>query len=189
MRARYVPRPRPSKDVPEGHTFCTRCKTVKPEDQFYATATSKWCKDCYRVWHRERYAPKSGATDEPRACEQCGKVYQPRQRRPSAYCSKECGQEARNAEMRGNRDKQLRKKYGISEAEYREMLERQNSRCAICEIDIAGGRGIFHVDHCHTTKAVRGLLCMQCNHGLGNFRDNPGFLRRAIAYLEATASD
>ena len=184
MRARYVPKTRPSRDLPEGYSFCTRCKTAKPQDEFYATSTSNWCKVCYRDWHRERYTPLTGATDDPRACEQCGKTYRPKTRRPSIYCSKDCGQAARDAEMRGNRDRQLRKKYGISAAEYQEMLDQQSGQCAICKTDVAGGRGVFHVDHCHATNAVRGVLCMMCNHGLGNFRDDPVLLRQAIEYLE-----
>lgn len=50
--------------------------------------------------------------------------------------------------------------------------------CAIC-----GGKEKLVVDHDHETDKVRGLLCFFCNLGLGNFRDNPQLLKKAIEYL------
>ncbi len=82
------------------------------------------------------------------------------------------------------KNKQLLK-YGMTEAQYEALLTSQNFRCALCETDKPGGRGRFHVDHCHTKGHVRGLLCFQCNTGLGKFKDNPAALRKAAAYLEA----
>ncbi|WP_212989531.1 endonuclease VII domain-containing protein [Actinoplanes auranticolor] len=43
-----------------------------------------------------------------------------------------------------------------------------------------------HVDHDHRTGWVRGILCFNCNGGLGRFRDNPVFLAEAITYLKGT---
>jgi hypothetical protein len=63
------------------------------------------------------------------------------------------------------------------------MLEAQGGRCAICRSDKPGGRGRFAVDHCHSSGRVRGLLCVACNAGLGQFRDDPDLLRAAVAYL------
>lgn len=77
----------------------------------------------------------------------------------------------------------LQKKYGITVAQFNEMQDRQNHQCAICPNPVAGGRGRFHVDHCHITGRVRGLLCNSCNHMLGNARDNPTTLRLGAAYL------
>ena len=82
-----------------------------------------------------------------------------------------------------DKDKKLKKSYGISYAEYVRMLEAQNGMCAICGTDDTGKRKAFHVDHCHETGEVRGLLCGNCNSGIGNLRDDVGLLQRAIEYL------
>jgi hypothetical protein len=55
------------------------------------------------------------------------------------------------------------------------------TKCAICKADADR----LMVDHCHETEAVRGLLCMACNFGLGWFKDNPDALRNAASYVEA----
>ena len=69
--------------------------------------------------------------------------------------------------------------YGIELEDYQNMLDLQNDRCAICETIPQ----TFHIDHCHKTGKVRGLLCRGCNHGLGQFKDDPIALERAAKYL------
>lgn len=81
----------------------------------------------------------------------------------------------------------------FSIAQYEAMLKEQGGRCAICNTDSPGGwtgkgPGVFHVDHDHALKRVRGLLCYKCNHGLGYFRDDPGLLESAAAYLSRASS-
>lgn len=76
--------------------------------------------------------------------------------------------------------KHLRKNYGIYPEEVDILLKQQNHQCAICGASPAKRLG---VDHCHTTGAIRGLLCDPCNQGLAGFRDNPDRLQAAIAYL------
>jgi hypothetical protein len=85
------------------------------------------------------------------------------------------------------RDWPVRRRYGITLANQRELLERQGGRCAICRtpIDAPGcSTGGFHVDHDHSTGAVRGLLCNNCNLGVGYFADDPDRLRAAAEYIE-----
>jgi hypothetical protein len=74
-------------------------------------------------------------------------------------------------------------RYGITLEVRDDMLASQNFRCAICEADAPGGPGSWHIDHCHTTGHVRGLLCNHCNLMLGHARDNTRNLQRAIEYL------
>jgi hypothetical protein len=81
----------------------------------------------------------------------------------------------------------LKTTYGISMDEYAGMFEAQDGRCKICNTKFNMTRfsgASAAVDHCHTTGAVRGLLCNSCNRGVGYFRDNPEFLRAAAKYLE-----
>lgn len=79
----------------------------------------------------------------------------------------------------------LKHEYGITKDQFDSLLAAQNFSCAICSTTEPRGSGTFHVDHCHESGAVRGLLCLGCNAGLGNFRDNPTSLMRAIEYLTA----
>ncbi|MEV4708088.1 endonuclease VII domain-containing protein [Actinoplanes sp. NPDC049316] len=58
---------------------------------------------------------------------------------------------------------------------------RRGGVCAIC-----GGDDPQHLDHDHRTGEVRGILCFNCNGGLGQFRDDPVLLADAIAYLKGT---
>jgi Recombination endonuclease VII len=77
---------------------------------------------------------------------------------------------------------QLKKLYGITPEQKADMLVAQGNVCAICKTDDPGKRG-WVVDHCHTTRKVRGVLCANCNCGLGHFRDDKAALASAIAYL------
>ena len=75
------------------------------------------------------------------------------------------------------------KAYGLTKADYEAMLASQNYCCAICTIEAWTQRTALHVDHCHSTGRVRGLLCNECNTGLGKFRDSPSLLRKAAEYV------
>ena len=87
-----------------------------------------------------------------------------------------------------NRNIQLYQKYGILLEDYERILEEQEGRCAICgmkaEHNVINGRlKSLHVDHDHSTGTIRGILCSNCNTGLGMFKDDPTLLRNAIEYL------
>jgi hypothetical protein len=73
----------------------------------------------------------------------------------------------------------------LTHIEYKEMLWQQDNACAICKQSFFDGDKTVtvHIDHDHATGAVRGLLCRGCNHGLGNFKDDPERLTNAISYL------
>lgn len=76
-------------------------------------------------------------------------------------------------------------KYGISTEDYYSLLETQGYCCAICGIhlDEQTWTTIPRVDHCHDTSKVRGLLCGQCNVGIGHFYENEDSLLAAVDYL------
>lgn len=80
------------------------------------------------------------------------------------------------------RDRQYRKRYGISLSDYENLLLAQDRKCAICFSPVAGKVGqCFAVDHCHKTLAVRGLLCINCNARLGWFEVNRESVIRYLA--------
>jgi hypothetical protein len=72
-------------------------------------------------------------------------------------------------------------------ADYEEMVKSQHGRCAICDekpgVDDQGRRRRLEVDHCHSTGAIRGLLCGGCNSGLAGFKDSVELIDAGIAYL------
>jgi len=94
---------------------------------------------------------------------------------------------ARSAKNNPNscRNIQLRNKFGITLDVYNKILEGQNGVCAICKDECLTGRQLA-VDHDHKTGKVRGLLCMECNIGLGKFKDSSELLSKAISYLQKT---
>lgn len=72
------------------------------------------------------------------------------------------------------------KRYGLTLDQYHAMQERQDFACAIC-----GDVAEMHIDHCHATKKIRGLLCAGCNLGIGHFGERGDALVAAAGYLAA----
>jgi len=78
----------------------------------------------------------------------------------------------------GGRHCHLQRRYGISAARVDELIAEQGGVCAIC---LTGKPE--HVDHDHRTGEVRGILCFNCNGGLGQMRDRVDVLLAAVDYL------
>jgi hypothetical protein len=82
------------------------------------------------------------------------------------------------------RKSQRLKAHGIELSDYQDMLAMQKGRCAICGYSDMSKPNFFPVvDHCHKTGIIRGLLCMNCNQGLGKFKDDVNALMGAAAYI------
>ena len=77
--------------------------------------------------------------------------------------------------------KSLKKQVGKLETQMKKAVD---FRCAICREEVP-----LAVDHCHTTGSIRGLLCGNCNQGLGRFKDNIVSLNNAIKYLKEFKED
>jgi hypothetical protein len=90
--------------------------------------------------------------------------------------------EFRAHEARRARNRQLKHAFGITLAEYEQMLATQNGVCKICKGPPVG-RPTLAVDHCHDTGRVRGLLCSNCNTGIGCLQEKPEIFAAAIMYL------
>ena len=77
-------------------------------------------------------------------------------------------------------ERQIKRNFNMTPNDYQKMFDDQNGVCAACNEPVEGK---LHIDHCHTTGRVRGLLCGPCNRGLGLLKDNPQTLANLITYL------
>ena len=101
-------------------------------------------------------------------------------------CTKASVQPERVQEVaKYKRDRHLLKQYGLTEADVDLMRQRQEYKCAVCDMHEAHApRGRLYVDHSHMTGKVRKLLCHHCNVALGHLRDDRAILARLDQYLK-----
>ena len=127
------------------------------------------CRDCGR-----QRTPREMSRSKPSICKTCSTA------RTRAWA------EANPDEWERHRRKSyLKQKYGITPERYDDMLAAQGGVCAVCGTPPEDPRGYrMHVDHCHDTGRVRGILCGSCNRGMGNFGDDIARLEAAIRYLQ-----
>lgn len=89
----------------------------------------------------------------------------------------------------------IKKRFNLSLEEYNiislDFWEKQKGCCAICGLQASSynkhpkeDKTTLHLDHCHKTGKIRGLLCTRCNKGLGSFSDNSDNLIKASIYLK-----
>lgn len=169
------------------HKLCIKCDVVKDIESFSTDNTRDdgkhpYCKDCKRV----------GDTAHRREMRQTNEVIRLRDNEASRRNYQKFREE-RIAKMPTrdpiyNKNSFLKSTYGITLAEYEALLESQNGVCAICggkekRKSRYGGVCRLHVDHDHKSGKVRGLLCQQCNNGIGHFRENTAILAKAIIYV------
>lgn len=159
-----------------GEGFCGGCGTKFRRK----TNSSKYCsEECREIGRkksadaryeqqkaeRELFGPKLKRLD----CIQCGKAFY--SERSVKICSTEC-------RIERAKGRYLRNQYGIEINIYDKMLKEQGARCLICD-EIKR----LVIDHCHESGRVRGLLCANCNSGLGLLGDDTNNLERAVLYL------
>jgi len=123
----------------------------------------KWCRDCGEIKPLDEFVKSKKASGRGSYCKPCQNLR---------------SNETRQRLHGGSREYHLRRRYGIGVKVFEEMLAEQDGMCLICEKP-----GPEHVDHDHGTGRVRGILCFNCNQGLGNFRDDVSSLIRAVSYL------
>jgi hypothetical protein len=123
------------------------------------------------AWARRRQE----AGPHVRDCLTCSKPFEREWSDKRRYCSVEC-----------RRYYQRLRRHGLTMQQYVAMLEAQGGVCGICHGDWKGWNGQQgpHIDHCHKTGRVRGLLCGVCNHAIAMLREDPVIIRRAADYLE-----
>lgn len=165
---------------------CSTCQIVKTADSFYRNSTAsdgrQWaCKPCQKIYTASHSPdPSRRVTLTERMCTGCQMVkpascFGSHQKTRSGLTSKCSTCQAH---------KHRKQAFGISEAQYKEMIEAQNGRCAICLRDpLIVHRFGFVVDHCHVSGNVRALLCFHCNAGIGWLGDDPERIESARQYI------
>jgi hypothetical protein len=158
---------------------CVSCKCEKPISDFPKAKQNKsgyrgQCKTCCKAWmagYYERNREKAAVA---------GRESYKRNRERKLYTSR------RWSEQNPDRvkDNLLKYSFGIGLDDYQRMLSEQDGKCAICRTDSNRGRA-FAVDHDHATGEIRGLLCSDCNTGIGLLKDEPELLAKAIQYLQS----
>lgn len=184
---------------------CTECRESKGLIEFSIDRRQSdnkrlWCRACGRKRRRAKNQELPAGAPHEKPCSKC-LIVQPhtefgrtgRGGSPLEARCKTCQAAANSARYFKNVTESRRKTrvsyykniYGIDEATYASLQVIQNGRCAICTAQVHPLR----VDHDHTTGVIRGLLCHNCNVGLGHFKDSCALLDSAKRYLNATTED
>ena len=121
-------------------------------------------------------------------CKSCGGIHQ---RSAQHLQRKSRSRDCRNYRSHNwsgfdREDAIMRRQYGISLSEFKELLDFQGGGCALCHKELDVKRRRMNVDHDHTTNTVRGILCTGCNTGLGHLGDDIEGLEKALYYLKNT---
>lgn len=120
-----------------------------------------------------------------RRCTECNLVDDkekfPRGRNRCKECYHNYSIERQKNDRRFNKIKRRASKYKIKEEELKTMIENSNYQCEICKKKLVLQE--LCIDHNHDTKKVRGLLCRECNVGMGLFKDDIFLLQNTISYL------
>lgn len=146
----------------DGKIECNKCVDWKPLSEFHKDkrrpyGAAMYCKTCTNRITRENHKSR----------------YAPGKPRHKMY-SRKC------------KNHQLKRDYGISLEDYEKILSSQGGKCDICKTELCYDKGpnLAHLDHCHSSQAIRGILCVRCNKGLGYLQDSEDIIQGAIRYLE-----
>lgn len=186
--------------------ICPDCGELKPAMSFGANkrlpdGLARYCKECFRARSKASYRKRMAeqgrrvrerveVDDGYKRCPRCGEIKpisafgrnRAKKSGLTDYCRPCHGtvMAANKAKIHGStRNYLLKRRYGLTEDEVAALAERHGELCLICL-----HRRPLHVDHDHVTGEIRGLLCFGCNGALGQFRDDPNVIRRAVDYLE-----
>lgn len=178
----------------EGVRRCSRCKEQKPRAAFAKNKSMRdglqaYCRECAAAYHQQRQVAK-GRNIRPRVvvpeghkyCRTCGAIKPHSEWTRNSSASDGLATLCKSCKAVKGRAGHLKHHYGLTEAERDQMVASRMGLCIICLKATAA-----HVDHCHKTGRVRGVLCFNCNSAIGKLGDDPDAVRRAAAYLEGIA--
>lgn len=151
------------------------------------SSMTKVCGDCKCELPMSEFNKDKGKHDGLHwCCKSCRKKYRQQPEVKAATSSYNRAERRRDPEATKNRDRRytLRRYWDLTPEQFAALLEKQNGGCAICGKNRSSAKKPLCVDHNHDTGAIRGLLCDNCNRGIGLLLDSPELLKNAIAYLE-----
>jgi len=175
---------------------CTKCKESKSLELFPKSSKSRdkkaWvCKACAKEYHRLRYVNnkelinernKAWARNNPEKMAACR----------NSWNSRNLDRIKRNCK-RWQSERSRPTKQGITNEQHQDLLNYTERKCFICGYLDEGDSNRWALDHdykCHPkkgyscVKCIRGVLCKNCNTGLGHFKDHVENLEKAIEYLK-----
>ncbi|WP_372341288.1 endonuclease VII domain-containing protein [Streptomyces sp. CC224E] len=173
---------------------CSRCQERLPRVAFASNKSmpdglQAYCRECSAEYYRQRQEAKGkkvrvkvAVPPGHKRCPQCEVVKPHAEWERNKSSSDGWSSYCRSCRAERNRISYFKRKYGLTPAELDELVQQQKGVCCIC-LDAPAE----HVDHCHETGRVRGVLCFSCNAALGQFKDRPDAIRRAAAYVEGNA--
>jgi len=180
--------------IPQSQT-CHACGQAKRREtllQRSAEMTEKECIACHRTKPIDdffRDKRNTGQGGRSSSCKACSTKRRKQWRKKNGERERAYHKDYHQEHAREHTVAKFARKAGVAFTveEYAAMLTAQNGVCKVCQKPSSDGKSLA-IDHCHATGKVRGLLCNNCNNGLGRFKDDPVLLRSAIQYLEETTS-
>lgn len=177
---------------------CSKCLKDFPATQefFYRHPSSKFgvtprCKICVNEDNKESHVKRLArdpAKVRAQATTRTMRNYRKDIEKSRAYAREQAALARQDPEKRARIN--MRKRAdgaGMTAEAFDTLFNAQGRMCAICEAtepSAKSGAATWNIDHCHQTRQVRFILCCHCNRGLGAFRDNPEWLRKAAVLLE-----
>jgi hypothetical protein len=139
----------------------------------------RWrCRSCSSKRTREIYAALSPGEKSARA----SKSQEWRDRNPDRIKGR--GKRYYRANREKHNARNRFRNTGVTQEQYDAAFALQRGCCAICKKPRTEQKRSLAADHCHASGVFRGLLCDNCNHGLGKLKDSPDLMLVAIEYLE-----
>jgi len=177
--------------------ICKKCNHEKTLDNFYFYKSKNYrdgfcnvCRnECNKQWRRNSYTNKEFYIREnllkenKNICFICEIIKPLDAFRKSNHVKTGYNNTCKACFSIRDKNMKLKKGYGINLNIFNNLLEKQNNKCEICQIEFNNPSEGF-VDHDHKTGKIRGLLCNSCNRGIGLLKDNVNVLLRAVKYIK-----
>lgn len=154
---------------------CPNCQKHLDESQYYRRADGtlrSWCKICNRKFAKEYYARNPGLVGK--------------KAKEWRLANADRIKSYRAANRQKHYRQELVRKYKVSVGWFDSQMERQKGKCLGCGIALSWStkQTTPHVDHCHKSSIVRGILCNRCNSVIGLCGDSPSLLTALAEYLK-----